>query len=502
MGTKTFLFASAGTLRPAATGMPRQEQHASVAGVLLALAAATVLVYFITREMLRRRRLRRAYTAAKEALTSGDADRAVAILRGARTYEQNARRLRPLLDLEVKARLQLEDVGGLAALYKDYTRPFEKNEAAALALGHAQIGLGEITSYSNMRDTWHGREHARRRWLALDVDALRCEGRIADARELLERAGPGIEDDPNLLARKGLLNLPEAPAAAQGFFQLAHRKRPDDAEIWRLHGEACARAGAIEEALTAYQRAVALAPKDPFARDILADTFRRDNQPAKAMAVWCAGLKPPSTPLLWLRVLFWGRVLVPAKTDPAAHEEPEGSAMPLVRYLMNLPPHRFWDAAAFEPVARLHPALAEYQEVFWLRLIEALRLREEETAFSLLNLGGFGAASWEPALELALRRVLVCRRLGFMPNEPGTPAAKQAAHPFFAALDARATGRPVPDANAFEALLQSRHIFAAALLAAGWHRAGLHIRSRQPLEKLPAWYVHALNEARELCAAT
>lgn len=466
--------------------------------VLLALLAGGLLLFGV-REALRLRRVRRARKDARAALRAGDARRAVDLLLAARQRERNARRLRPLLTLEVAAREQLADLGGLVALHEQYPESFLERESAALALGRALLGLGAVSGYEGHRERWRRRAKDRLAWVALDTDALRQRGAPEAARALLTGMGTRLETDARLLARMGLLLVAEDPARAQKLFKQAHRIRPDDAEVYRLHGEACALSGAQGEAVSAYQRAVALAPKDPFIRDTLADIYRRQGDAAKAMAVWTAGLAPPSMPFLWLRVLFWRRTLVPFRGELSTLTEPEGAEMPLVHFLRALPPAKFWDAQAFEAIALRNPALAERQEVHWLRLLDAFRHGREDDAFSLLNLGGFGTASWAPHLEQALLRVVAWRRMGFMPasqsGAPGTPPR----HPFLAGLEALAQGAPLANRAEFETVLQSPNVFSCAFLAAGWHRAGLRLHQRRHAANMPAWYTEDLATAVRVC---
>jgi hypothetical protein len=285
----------------------------------------------------------------------------------------------------------------------------------------------------------------------------------------------------------------EDPSRAQSLFRKAHRISPDDPEVWRLHGEACDRTGGLDEALNAYQHALAMVPGDPVTRDLFANAYRKAGQPEKAMSVWAAGLKPPSTPIMWLRFLFWQRVLQPHAEDLSKYPEPEGALMPLVSYLRTLPDGAFWDQAAFEPIERKQPGIAGRQEVFWLRLCHELRKQREDAAFSLLNLGSHGEASWALDLEVALLRILTWRRTGFIPSD-GVPPRRRAHH-FFKDLHARATGAGESGMSGLDAVLQSPNAFAAAFLAADWRVAGIWVRANSKVDGMPPWYTQRVLEA-------
>ena len=475
---------------------PMREIKRVVAfAVPLALLVVVPLLYLAIRQLLRLRRLRRARREAKAALESGDSARAAEIVREVRQRESNARGLRPLVSIEVQARQRLRDTTGLLNLFDKFPEAFDRHEKASLAVGRQQIGLGNPEGFSALRDRWRQREKDRGAWLGLDIDALLLQGNEAAARELIGSAPEELTNTGPLLARQGAILVREDPAKAQSLFRSAHRISPDDPEVWRLHGEACDRTGGLDEALNAYQHALAMVPGDPMTRDLFANAYRKTGELDKAMAVWAAGLKPPSTPIMWLRFLFWQRVLQPHNEDLSKYPEPEGALMPLVNYLRNLPDGAFWDQSAFERMARRHPGVAERQEVFWLKLCNALRKQREDAAFSLLNLSSYGETSWAPDLEAALLRILTWRRTGFM-SSTGVPPRRKAHH-FFKDLYARACGAEESGLSGLDAVLQSPNVFAAAFLAAEWRVAGIWVRANSKVDGMPPWYGQCVLDAAQ-----
>lgn len=461
----------------------------------LALFIGGPMLYFAVREVLRIRRLRRARREAKEALDAGDSGKAAQIVRDLRQREANSRGLRPLVYIEVKARHRMRDIGGLVALFDRYPEAFDRHEKASLSVGRQQLGLGDPDGYSSLRDRWRNREGEEAEWLGLDIDAFVLQGSEAAARELIASTPSELLETGPLLARQGALLVRENPSQAQSLFRKAHRVSPDDPEVWRLHGEACDRTGGLDEALNAYQHALAMTPGDPVTRDLFANAYRNAGQPEKAMAVWAAGLKPPSTPIMWLRFLFWQRVLQPHPEDLSKHPEPEGDLMPLVNYLRGLPEGAFWDQPAFDQIARKRPGLIERQEVFWLRVCHELRKKREDAAFSLLNLGSYGEGSWAPELEAALLRILTWRRTGFIPTD-GVPPRRRAHH-FFHDLYARAMSAQETGRSELDVVLRSPNVFAAAFLAAGWRVAGIWVRAHSKADGMPQWYVQRVLEAAQ-----
>jgi hypothetical protein len=171
---------------------------------------------------------------------------------------------------------------------------------------------------------------------------------------------------------------------------------------------------------------------------------------------------------------------------------------------MSLPPSRFWDDAGFESIAEEHPELASRQEVFWLRLTEALRARREADALTLVNLSRYGRRSWSIELESALPRMLTFRRLGFMDpsirRASGDAQIEGARHPFFETLEQWARGTVKDPPEAFKRLLRSDSAFAAAYLAEGWSEAGLALLGASRFQgEWPDWFLRDVAKALHAC---
>jgi hypothetical protein len=149
------------------------------------------------------------------------------------------------------------------------------------------------------------------------------------------------------------------------------------------------------------------------------------------------------------------------------------------------------------------PVLLSRQEVHWLRVLEALRLRDEDEALSLLNVGRFGERSWHQDLETALIWILTYRRVKFMNPELVLIADDrlrvEGRHPLFASLDNWVRGENKPP-EFVQRLVVSDEAFAAACLAAGWRRAGLLLH-RIPLvrSEAPDWLVRDYETALNAC---
>ncbi|MCB1127496.1 MAG: hypothetical protein KDM81_13465, partial [Verrucomicrobiae bacterium] len=181
-----------------------------------------------------------------------------------------------------------------------------------------------------------------------------------------------------------------------------------------------------------------------------------------------------------LKWAFWRRVTA-GETSVPELDDLAGTLAPLVHRILALPADRFWDdeVAMFPGVTdRL---LRSRQEVFWLRLLEALRRQEFPEALDLLRHHPFTLHSWAPELERALLRLLALRQLDTL-NPVGLPPfppdrSLTNLHSFFARLESAAAAETPATEGAPRARTFWDRPQAVALtwVAAGWLRAGLHL---------------------------
>ncbi len=478
-------------------------RRAKQLGLLIAIVAVVVggpLGYFSWRTYRRLKRIRAACLRAKALLDANDPDGAFQEL--VTIHREYGNNVTPeFTDLEIDVSERLSDIGGLARIYDDTEKAFHEKEDASLLVGQARLAEGRPEAYGEVREVWRNRESRPGAWLALDADALVLQDKPRHAEALLQRQQFEGPEESLRLIRLAALTWRENPEEALKLADAALKQNPKSAEVHRFRGEMLEAQGAFDQARAAFEQAVRLAPRNPLLRDALGEYHRRRGDYRAALAVWTKALEHNATGTLWTKALLWRRIARPVPIETEKLQLPEDGLKPLVQFLVDLPPSRFWDDAAFDPIVDDRPDLASRQEVFWLRLSQALKTNREPEALTILNLHRFGARSWHSELESALPRILTYRRLKFM--DPSLPRAvvngKNQRHPFFETLDAWTRGNAsVPEV--FQRLIRSDSAFAAAYLAAGWYEAGLILLPAAMFQgDWPEWFVRDVFDALRAC---
>ena len=478
----------------------RRAKQVGLLAAIIAAAAGGPLGYLAWRTYRRLKRVRAACLRARALLDASDPDGALKEIAGIhREYGNDVTPEFTAVEIDVCTRLS--DVGGLARIYEACGSAFHDREDASLLVGEARLAEGHTSAYGEVRERWRNRESHPGAWLGLDADALIFDGKGNQAATLLAHCRFDGPEDRHRLARLAWLTGRGDPGKALALADAALRQNPDCPDVHRYRGRLLETLGAFDEARKAFEQSLRLAPRNPLLRDALAEFLLRRGEYGAALAIWTKALEHNATGALWLKALFWRRVARPVPLELDKLHVPEDELEPLVRFLAELPPSRFWDDAGFDRIADERPDLASRQEVFWLRLSQALKTHREPEALTLVNLNRFGARSWNAELERALPRMLTWRRLAFM--DPSLPrAAVELPHPrhvFFETLDAWTLGAgPVPEA--FQRLLRSESAFAAAYLAAGWYEAGLMLLPAAAFQgDWPEWFLRDVFEAVRAC---
>lgn len=455
----------------------RIKQLALIGGVVT-LAIGTPAGLTAGRRIRRQRRALRARSEATK-LAQKNVEAALARVKDALQTPMDRASRRALVDLECTL---LEDVGdgaSLAAVVERDADAVYDRERASLLAGRALLTAENPDGYELARDRWREDNTFERRWQELDADALLARGDGADVESALYGQTLTTKDDAGLLARLAVATARHTIERASDLANEAVALAPKNAEVHLARARIQEKSGTLKEAERSLARALGLTPRDPAIRLEVGAYFRRRGAYAKAIAVWATGLKRPSNADIWLQTLFWRKVAHPVRIDLTGLALPEGRLRPLIEFLCALPENELWNSAKFEEIAGAYPDLTARQEVFWLRLLEALRNRDEKTALYLLNVQRFGTESWCRNLEVALTLITSYRSAGFMDPNAATGGSKDevaGGHAFFIQLNQWARGemKVVPDD--LRKTVEGGTAFAAACSAAGWKAASEALR--------------------------
>ena len=420
---------------------------------------------------------------------------------------------REWLDLLIRASEATLNTNQLVLLHEYYPKSFDSHEKAALMVANYYLGSGRSKDYQSVRDSWKGRETIPETWFVLDGDKFLVEGRRKEGIQFLKsHAFPGKADTARLV-RLALLYIFEDPKTAWEFLTQAYTKDPENPEIRSYRAKLLETVGKKNLALSEYISAVQTDPKNLYLRDQLAEFYLRDNKIPLALQVWMENLKSPTLDFIWLKTLFWNRVVTPISFDWSEKSPPAGKLEPLVAYLLELKPGVFWNSTLFSKVSNGQNYLKTQQPTFWLRLLQLLKDGKEKEAYELLQFNPFQTISANAQLEHALKQTLLYRSKGVLrpdteisaletPREVERTANTSQSKPyFFAQLDALEQEEKDQKGQHFVSedmnnLLTGPDAFAAAFLATGWYEAALNLQTLNVVpSNYPEWYSYELTEA-------
>lgn len=487
-------------LSACADSVPRPPSIKAVIGTMtVLLLVGALLGIVLVQRRARKQGLYKQFNEASAALESGDTARAMALIVKAKPHIHNQNERERWSELELSIAEMSNDIGRMSDLFWDCPTWFAGHETASLIVSRIHIEIDQFEAYHVLRKSWQEREEQPRAWLALDSDTMVREWRLGDARQLLEE-GPGLEQDATRLVRLALLRVLESPEdpEASKIAADAVALEPQNPDVLSIAAKVAERQGHHKESLSRYQAAFSLAPGDPVIRDRYAEYCRRRFDYRAALRIWEQGLPAPSTDFIWTKFLFWTRVARPTRLDLKALPVPGGILSPLIEFLMKLPLNQFWNLKAFRQFEHYHSYLLSRPEVFWLRVLEAIRTgREMPEALALLSLDPAGRHSWQPELEAVLIWTILYRRSGML-GLVGTPAElnklKCMSNPYYEELRQVAVEEK-PVSARLHALLKSNCAFAAACFAAGWNEAGLRLLPKRIPAECPDWVFQRAKEA-------
>lgn len=398
----------------------------------------------------------------------------------------------------------------LVVLYQSFPESFRNHETASLLVGNSLAESNDKKGYAQLREQWKNRETQKEKWLLLDADVLLLEGKKNEANQLLQTESFKGKQDVARLIKLALINVYDDPQKAWEYLNEAYIADPTNGTIRSYRGKLLEVSGKKELALSEYLAAVQTEPENPFLKDQLADFYQRHGQFSQALKIWSETLLPPTQDFIWLKALFWNKVIFPISFDWRTHALPNGPLKPLIDYILTLKPGQFWDSTTFSTVPFGKTYLDNSQVTFWLQLLQALKENNETYASQLLNNQKFSQDSWDPPLEQALKIILQFRKTkNFSTQEKPAELTNTSDpsnvvitsitndHPLFQQLNSlSATGSKEQVPKDLDELLLSPEIFSATFLAAGWLEAGLqlHILSVIP-EIFPEWVSYNVAQA-------
>jgi len=431
-----------------------------------------------------------------------------------REIEKNTEEGQKWFDLFIDASVALNDGPQLAILYQYRPKAFMDKEEASLLVADALLLTGNVAEYEGLRDKWAGREKRDNSWLVLDSDRLTLLGKRSEAIQLLKSKEFDGSKDTTRLIRLALLNINEQPKQAWEYFTEASKKDPNNPNVRLYRARLLEAVGKPSLALAEYITTTQIVPDNLYFQDQLAEFYLRQKQYPQALSIWETAMKDESVPdALWLKAFFWSRVVQPIDVSWEEEIPAGGKLEPLLDYLAELKKWNFWNEAAYNKVPDAQQYLNTQQATLWLRLFQALKQNDEEQAAQLLQYNQYKEKSWNPELELALKRIINYRKnqtLDLLDSSLGITAKEQrtieqmpvnSERPsFFAQLNQAANAmRADPDYQLdpqLDALLRSPYVFGAALISAGWFEAALEMQALKVLpQSLPDWVAYGFTEA-------
>jgi hypothetical protein len=429
-----------------------------------------------------------AFRAAQKALRENRPADALALYE-ARNRERN---VLPWSEVELGALAGTRQLPRLLTLFETSPDRIAKDSTASLLVARTLLHSKRQKEFNELREKWRQRDNSVD-WLVLDSDALLLQGNYRQARELLKsRTFPGTNDVPRLV-RLAILSRSRDLTESWNYLAEASRLNPRDPEVRSFRAQILEQLDKTALARVEYVAAHVADPKNPLLRDQLAEFYRRQGSYDLALTTWRDALKTPTLDYLWLKAAFWGRMIQPVKLEIKVDERPQGDLTPLAEFVLKLDPGTFWNDS-FEKVPSARTLEGQRQEIFWLKLADRLRQKQDKAALELISFNRFGPTTWQPDLERALARILTFRTAtNLNPASVTLPTgglAETNRHQYFNQLEQMAKrerdggGKSVvpPEMAKF---LRSDAALGAAFLAAGWREAALDLLPEQPQSDLP-----------------
>lgn len=377
----------------------------------------------------------------------------------------------------------------LVQLYDDNKKIHEDLEDAAMALTMALYMENRPEDAEKVSSFWSDKTEEKENWILLKLESMIRSGLNAEVMEFLS----GIELKSPTFA-EGLTRIAtqvEDPNLILALLDRALISDPENPAIRSLRGAFYEQNGQIRAAGYEFSKALELAPDESAYKHQLGDFHMRHGNTGVALAVWSNNLEESKDEGLWFKSWFWNRLLRPLPELPKA---PAGTMGLFLQYVENLSKDELWNDEAFAELPQGPLLKKDYQELFWLELIQRLKEKDWEKALALTAGDPFAAESLNPELQTMLAEALARKVNGSFPSDRPATAKYYSDTPIEAMPPmlqewekSRRNGEVFTDK--MQNLLDSDSLFAAALLSAGWAEAALFIEAEpDPSADFPEWF--------------
>ncbi len=472
--------------------------------VSIALGLITLLVGSIYqwRGYVIHKQEERKYRSAVSLFKDQKASKALKIIDQVKDRNGHDRINHQWLDLELQCHLSLRNIAGLIHFYKTQTEILLNNEAASIQVARALIHKREWIDFANIIEKWEDRKKRQETWFFLNIDALVFQGHKDKAIEQLKSQKMEGKLEISRLIRLALFHDVTEFEKAWSYLDQAIAIEPHNAEVRTIRATLLERLGKYDVAQVEYGAAVLDGGDNPAYFDNLATFYQKRGNTELALKTWSDCIQKCPTDYVVLKTFFWSRVFQPVNLDWNSITIPSGPYSQIATMLMELPKGTFWFANNNNDLAMGSKRNSNRQELFWLRVLNALQLGQESKALHLLKFASNSGNSYNVDLGINLKRILNFRQNGKFYND-GTGSYNNTKntgikHQFFTKLDALALSHPYNQVlpKDIHGLLKSDYAFAACFLAGGWLEAAIQFT---PLNKMagqyPDWFSYGLTQA-------
>jgi hypothetical protein len=429
-----------------------------------------------------------------------DQQKAIAMINLYQSQTHDVKSKNEWTNLLIEACVKLKGYRRLGEVHELYPEKFIENEEASIMIGDYFLANNLVEKYIALRSSWKKKARRKDQWFFLEASRLIVEGKMDEAVRWLESKKFEGNNESERLIKLALLKVKNDPNGAWKYLHEAHVKNPKNPSLRSIRGKALETFGKTELARSEYNAAIYYDQKNPWMKDQLAEFYQRQKNYGLALNTWNKVLEKDTDSSIWAKAWFWNKVTHPLPRDWSGAITPEDEYSVLTQFYFNMPKDKFWNDELVNNDPVLRKFLHKDQTTYWLRILGYIQEGKEEEAYKLLSYNMFKDKSWNPELELSLKRILNYKKhgtLGFSKSSIRT----ENQHPYFFLLnkfctyDNSTTLSEALPAD-LKALLNSPEAFPAALAAGGWLEAAVVINNSAPIsDKLPEWYAYSISQA-------